>query len=359
MNRRVISEVSRVKELMGVINENIESVLEGGKILRKGNRGPDVEKLQKLLIEMGYDLGDFGPNKDGVDGAFGGTVDKIVREFQNDNGLKVDGKVGKDTLSKMITVGQSKIPNFFDFLGDIGLNIDTIGGLGAAVGIGLEKLMGGTDESKNHFVLYFAFPGYQPRFDEGNEDGWIESAFKWIRSKAEEFDFDVESTFIGEQGTYGKMGHAGVALVNSQGKINIFEFGRYDREKSSKGIGVVKKSSLSGAKIKDGKITNLDSVCSAIKNKSAGAAKQYDMDLVSIPITKEGYSKGISYAKSSTDKPYEILDFDSGDKDANCATFGLEVVRLSSGQGQSYCLPNPGAGIRIAKMYSGTQTSSC
>ncbi len=355
MNRRVISEVSRLKELMGVISENIDSVLEGGKILRKGNRGPDVEKLQMLLIEMGYDLGDFGPNKDGVDGAFGGAVDKIVREFQNDNGLKVDGKVGKNTLSKMISVGQSKIPNFFDFLSNIGLNIDTIAGLKT----GLEKLMGGTDESKDHFVIYFAFPGYQPRFDEGNEDGWIESAFKWIRSKAKEFDFNVESTFIGEKGTYGKMGHAGVALVNSQGKINIFEFGRYDREKSSKGIGVVKKSSLSGAKIKDGKITNLDSVCSGIKNKAAGAAKQYDMDLVSIPITKEGYSKGISYAKSSTDKPYEILDFDSGDKDANCATFGLEVVRLSSGQGQSYCLPNPNAGIKIAKMYSGTQTSSC
>ena len=355
MNRKVISEISRVKELMGVINENIESVLTGGKVLRKGSRGPDVEKLQKLLIEMGYDLGEFGPNKDGVDGSFGPTVDKIVREFQGQNDLKVDGKVGKDTLSKMISVGQSKIPNFFDFLDNIGLNIDTIGGLMT----GLENLMGGTKEKKDHFVVYFAFPSYQPRFDEGNEDGWIESAFKWIRSKAEEFDFDVESTFIGEKGTYGKMGHAGVALINSQGKINIFEFGRYDREKSAKGIGVVQRASTSGAKIKDGKIINLDSVCSAIKNNAAGKAKEYEMKLVSIPVTKEGYEKGLSYAKNETDKKYQIFDLNTGDKDANCATFGLEVVRATTGSGSEYCLPNPSAGIRIAKMYSGAQTSEC
>jgi len=355
MNRKVISEISRVKELMGVINENIESVLEGGKVLRKGSRGPDVEKLQKLLIEMGYDLGEFGPNKDGVDGSFGPTVDKIVREFQGQNDLKVDGKVGKDTLSKMISVGQSKIPNFFNFLDDIGLNIDTIGGLVT----GLEKLMGGTKEGKDHFVIYFAFPGYQPRFDETDEDGFIESAFKWARSKAKEFGFDYESTFLGKDGTYGKMGHAGVALVNSQGKINIFEFGRYDSEKSSKGIGVVKKAVTSGAKVKDGKIVNLDEVCNAIKRKAAGQAKQYDMKAVAIPVTKEGYEKGLSYAKNQTDKKYQILDLDTGDKDANCATFGLEVVRATTGSGNEYCLPNPSAGIKVAQMYSGAQTSEC
>ena len=355
MNRKVISEISRVKEIMGVINENIESVLKGGKVLRRGSKGPDVEKLQKLLIKMGYDLGDFGPNKDGVDGSFGGTVDGIVRKFQGENDLKVDGKVGKNTLSKMLTVGSDVIPNFLNFLGDIGLNVDTV----SKMITGLSNLFGGSNKVKDHFVVYFAFPGYQPRFDEGNEDGWIESAFKWIRSKAEEFDFDVESTFIGEKGTYGKMGHAGVALINSQGKINIFEFGRYDREKSSKGIGVVKRASTSGAKIKDGKIINLDSVCSAIKNNAAGKAKEYEMKLVSIPVTKEGYEKGLSYAKNETDKKYQIIDLDTGDKDANCATFGLEVVRATTGSGSEYCLPNPNAGIRVAKMYSGAQTSEC
>ena len=348
MNRKVISEISRVKELMGVINEDIESVLTQGKVLSKGSKGSDVEKLQKLLIKMGNDLGEFGPNKDGVDGSFGPTVDKIVRGFQEQNDLKVDGKVGKNTLSKMISVGQSKIPKFTNFLDNIGFNLDIIG-----------DIFGKSKDTKNHFVIYFAFPNYQPKFDVSGDDGFIESALKWVRSKAEKFDFDVESTFIGEKGTYGEMGHAGVALVNSQGKINIFEFGRYNSEKSSKGIGVVKSNSISGAKIKDGKIINLDSVCSAIKNKATGQAKQYDMSTVAIPITKEGYEKGLSHAQNQTEIKYQILDFNTGDKDANCATFGLEVVRYSTGGGSEYCLPNPTAGIKIVKMYSGTQSSEC
>ena len=46
-------------------------------------------------------------------------------------------------------------------------------------------------------------------------------------SKFEEFtDWSIES-FLGEKGTYGFMGHAGVALINSSGNVSIFEFGRY------------------------------------------------------------------------------------------------------------------------------------
>ena len=167
MNRRVISEISRVKELMGVINENIESVLTGGKVLRKGSKGPDVEKLQKLLIKMGYDLGDFGPNKDGVDGSFGPTVDKIIREFQDKNGLKVDGKVGKNTLSSMISFGIQKIPDF--------LKISLIKlVLERQLWYAIENLFGGEKDKspKDHFVFYFAFPGYQPKFDKTNR-GWL------------------------------------------------------------------------------------------------------------------------------------------------------------------------------------------
>ena len=354
MNRKVINEISRVKEIMGVINENIESVLEGGKILRKGNRGPDVEKLQKLLIEMGYDLGEFGPNKDGVDGSFGPTVDKIVREFQGQNDLKVDGKVGKDTLSKMISVGQSKIPNFFNFLDDIGFNIDTISGLMT----GLEKLMGGTKEKKDHFVFYFAFPGYQPKYDKTNR-GWIEDGLDYVRNKFEEYtNWNIES-FIGEKGTYGFMGHAGVALINSSGNVSIFEFGRYGG--AEKGMGIVKSKNIGKiAKIDGDKVTNLDSVCSAIKKNAQGDAMKYEMDGALFPITKEGYSNALSHAKSKTTKPYAIWDLSVGkkDEDANCATYGLEVVKASGAVGDTWCVGAPIGVISRLKL-SATQTTSC
>jgi hypothetical protein len=349
MNRKVISEISRVKELMGVVNENIESVLKGGKVLRRGSKGPDVEKLQKLLIEMGYDLGDFGPNKDGVDGSFGPTVDKIIREFQGKNDLKVDGKVGKDTLSKMISVGQSTIPNFTSVLDSIGISIDTVKDLLSGIG----SLFGGTepDKTKDHFVFYFSFPGYEPRYD--GSGGWFEEALDWVRAHTPE----AMQSFLGKEGTYGSMGHAGVALINSTGTIDIYEFGRYSGAK--KGMGIKKHSRTKGAKIQDGKIINLEQVCSLVKNNAQGHAKDYKMEGVAVPITKEGYGKGMEYAKSVTSKGYEIFDFDSADDDANCATFGLEVVRAATGSGREYCLPNPGAGLKVVQMFRGSMSTSC
>jgi hypothetical protein len=112
-------------------------------------------------------------------------------------------------------------------------------------------------------------------------------------------------------------------------------------------------------KWEDGAIQNLDSVCSIVKNNAASKAKQYDMNGVVIPITKEGYNTGKQYADSIKSKKYQILDFTTGDNDANCATFGLEVVRAATGSGTEKCFPNPGAAILIAKTYRGAMTTKC
>jgi len=42
----------------------------------------DVERIQKVLVSKGYDLGKYGPNKDGVDGLLGPLTRKAVeKEF--------------------------------------------------------------------------------------------------------------------------------------------------------------------------------------------------------------------------------------------------------------------------------------
>lgn len=72
--------------------------------LMKGSKGEDVKSWQRILIAMGYPMGNFGPNKDGVDGDFGATADRQTRAFQQwgrdrykDPRITVDGKVGPTT----------------------------------------------------------------------------------------------------------------------------------------------------------------------------------------------------------------------------------------------------------------------
>ena len=67
--------------------------------LHKGNKGDTVKSLQILLIGRGYSCGSLG-----ADGDFGTATDTAVRTFQKAKGLKVDGVVGKDTMSKLLGV---------------------------------------------------------------------------------------------------------------------------------------------------------------------------------------------------------------------------------------------------------------
>ena len=71
--------------------------------LRKGDKGAYVIELQKDLVGLGYDLGKYGPEKNGVDGSFGQKTEDAVKAFQRTHTgvggtkLAVDGVVGKNT----------------------------------------------------------------------------------------------------------------------------------------------------------------------------------------------------------------------------------------------------------------------
>jgi len=57
-------------------------------------RGDDVREAQRLLTEQNYNCGE-------IDGVFGKKTDIAVRNFQTDNGLTVDGIIGKRTAEKL------------------------------------------------------------------------------------------------------------------------------------------------------------------------------------------------------------------------------------------------------------------
>jgi lysozyme len=71
-----------------------EQIMQQLPTLKQGASGPMVRRVQGLLVAAGHDLGTTGLRKDGIDGAFGITTDKALRNFQAATGLHVDGEVG-------------------------------------------------------------------------------------------------------------------------------------------------------------------------------------------------------------------------------------------------------------------------
>jgi hypothetical protein len=71
--------------------------------LRKGDQGASVTELQEDLVKLGYELGTYGPEKNGVDGKFGKKTEDAVKAFQKDHdgpdgkALKIDGVAGSGT----------------------------------------------------------------------------------------------------------------------------------------------------------------------------------------------------------------------------------------------------------------------
>jgi hypothetical protein len=69
------------------------------RILERGSQGEAVKEVQKILLNMGYDLG-----KAGIDGNFGPETEAAVKNFQGDINLQypeatviIDGQVDSQT----------------------------------------------------------------------------------------------------------------------------------------------------------------------------------------------------------------------------------------------------------------------
>lgn len=80
-------------------DSTLDAVLDGGRVLRQGEHGDHVEKVQQALIDMGYDI-----PTNGASGTYDRETALAVQRFQREMGLSVDGAVGAETLGAMTAV---------------------------------------------------------------------------------------------------------------------------------------------------------------------------------------------------------------------------------------------------------------
>lgn len=76
-------------------SSNLQSISDTSQIMRQGNRGSDVSRLQEYLQKAGfYDYGS-------ITGTYGPATQRAVRSFQQARGLQVDGIAGPQTLGRI------------------------------------------------------------------------------------------------------------------------------------------------------------------------------------------------------------------------------------------------------------------
>lgn len=98
--RRLQQECNR----QGFSNQKVDgypgpNTLKGCPIMRQGARGNITKLLQEKLINLGYNLGQYG-----ADGVFGAATYNAVVKFQKANGLTPDGVIGQNTWRKLLNL---------------------------------------------------------------------------------------------------------------------------------------------------------------------------------------------------------------------------------------------------------------
>lgn len=79
-----------------VIKDEDQPRQTGITMIRNGDKGNLVKLAQAALYHLGYELS--------IDGIFGDTFEKKIKQFQEKNGLEVDGIIGKDTWQKLLEI---------------------------------------------------------------------------------------------------------------------------------------------------------------------------------------------------------------------------------------------------------------
>lgn len=100
----VVPNVNPQKEKTNV-KDNVPSNGDKWDVVQNAMRGvkgdENIILAQSCLFAMGFPIGDYGINKNGVDGKYGRTCKFWIIEFQSKKGLPIDGVLNSKTLEEL------------------------------------------------------------------------------------------------------------------------------------------------------------------------------------------------------------------------------------------------------------------
>lgn len=332
-----------------------------------------IAAVQQALVDAGYNVG-----PEGVDGKFGKNTRNAVLQYQRDNGIKQTGNVGPVTAGKLgvepLTSGKPatqtqtknapkttpkpspkttqtqtksgaksdfKLPQF-DFRNQVAIDNTYVARKPLPIPGKLGGLSGGSAKpstvlKSGDYLMIIAFPTYEPHVDKGETVSWIEKTA--IRTQTGEWP---------REGTYGKIGHAGIALISKSGDVKLFEFGRYQ---TKKGQGrVISKNLGKIAKIdKSGKFLNAPEVAKIVKANTQGDGPRLEMVTAVVPVPS--LEKARAFAEGPAIREYEAVDFSQGGA-ANCGTFAIDTAKAGGVPIGDFCSPMPVKMIAQFKNFS-------
>jgi peptidoglycan hydrolase-like protein with peptidoglycan-binding domain len=96
--RKVIklTESDLVKIVKIVLTEQLSNVVDTKK---------EIIKFQQILVNLGYDLGTSGPQKNGVGGYIGPMTRNAIKDFQSKNNLNPTGDLDQTTQNELSLIG--------------------------------------------------------------------------------------------------------------------------------------------------------------------------------------------------------------------------------------------------------------
>jgi hypothetical protein len=93
----VINEIASDAEDLDGSQEAVNTEISNFNQVAPRSQKQNMIAIQQKLKSLGYDLGTYGPNKDGVDGNYGRRTLAAIKSFQTKNGVKSTGWVGTVT----------------------------------------------------------------------------------------------------------------------------------------------------------------------------------------------------------------------------------------------------------------------